>query len=514
VTITLTDADAAAIDLHIETLEEALFDARHLLAGEDVGWTLIGDNLSETGGLPREYVKSRVVQCRVHALLDPLIRRGVLLHVGYVWGGGAQIAVKNPKGGQDVNGIVQAFLDDPSNLASFTSASAREESERSLQTDGELFHALITSPLTGRVQVRAIPALQVTDIITNPEDADEVWFFKRVHTAKVLRAQGIDTVTATEQRTTYYPHIWHRPATRARTINGHEVRWDAPVIHTKVNASGGRGTPDVLAALPWSVGYKELLGDWTRLVKALSRFAFQTTAKTKAGAASTRAAITTGAVGSNGQVGQTAITPEGQRLEAIGKSGATIDLNAGRPIAAMVAAALGFPVTMLLADPGVTGARATAETLDTPLRNTINARRRLHSDLHGQVLEYVIREAVRAPQGALKGRIVRDPVTGRELVTLLNDEDYEVEVTFPSLDDIDVKVLTDAIATADGMDKLPPELLARLAMQALGVDDIDGWMDKVLTDDGEFLPPSLHAQISGPGAAYGAGVGAPPEPAA
>ena len=71
----------------------------------------------------------------------------------------------------------------------------------------------------------------------------------------------------------------------------------------------------------------------------------------------------------------------------------------------------------------------------------------------------------------------------------------------------DVKVLMDAIDTADGMDKLPPELLARMAMQALGVEDVDGWMDKVLTDDGQFLPPSQQGAGSNPYAA-------PPEPAA
>ena len=513
-TVTITDAEAAHLELTIERLEEALSDAQLMLSREDIGWASLTGDVTNSGTIPREVIKGKTVQARVHAIMDPLIRRAVALHIGYVWGGGVQIAAKEAADGQDVNAVVQGFLTDPSNLPGFTSALAQEGRERAYQTDGETFHALFTSPLSGRVQVRSIPCLEVTDVLTNPEDADEVWFYKREWVSTALTATGATTTTTRESRTTYYPSIWHRPATRVRTINGHEVRWDAPVIHTLVNPNGGRGTPDLMAALAWSTGYKEFLQDWARLVKALSRFAFQATAKTRTGAAAARAAIATAPATTDGQIGATIVTGADQKIEAIGKSGATIDSNSGRPLAALVGAATGLPVTMLLADPGVTGARATAETLDRPLANQIRARRRLHGDLIGQVLDYVIREAVRAPQGALKGRITRDPVTGREFVTLHGGEDYQVEVVWPSLDDVDVKVLMDAIDTADGLDKLPPELLARLSMQALGVEDIDGWMDKVMTDDGQFLPPSVNAQINGPGAAYRAGAGAPPEPAA
>ena len=42
-----------------------------------------------------------------------------------------------------------------------------------------------------------------------------------------------------------------------------------------------------------------------------------------------------------------------------------------------------------------------------------------------------------------------------------------------------------------------------------GVDDIDGWLEKVMTDAGEFYPPSLRADLEGPAAAYRDG-GPPP----
>ena len=78
-------------------------------------------------------------------------------------------------------------------------------------------------------------------------------------------------------------------------------------------------------------------------------------------------------------------------------------------------AALGVPVTMLLSDPGQTGARATAETLDLPLELEMRDRRELWGDAQRRILDYVITESVRAGKGALKGTVKTDPVTGREV---------------------------------------------------------------------------------------------------
>lgn len=488
-TVTISSHELASLEHMLETVEEALVDAQRALAADDYGWAKFGET---TGvGFDRAAVKDVVRRARVMAVADPLIRRAVALHVAYVWGQGAAISAKQETGAdQDINAIVQAFLDDPSNVAAFTSAQAHEAHERKLQTDGELFHALITAPLSGRVQVRELPAFEVADVVTNPEDAAEVWFYRREFHATRLVAQGSETVTTSGVETIYYPDINFRPATRARFIDGHPVAWDSPVIHTKVNAIAGRGTPDVWAAIPWALGYKSFLEDWATLIKALSRFAFRATAKNRAGATAARATIAARPADATGQVGQTVITGEGQSFEAIGKSGATIDSESGRPMAAMVAAATNVPVTMLLADPGVTGARATAETLDAPLHNVVKARRTLHADLHRAVLHHVIREAVRAPQGPLRGTIRKDPTTGRELVALLGDQPIDFDVSFPSVEKTDPKTLMEAIAAADGLDKLPDLLIVRLAMLALGVEDVDAWLEKVTDENGEFMPPA------------------------
>lgn len=418
----------AALQDMVELLQESLVDAQ--LAADDAGWTKLGDDSTV---LTREELRRASRLARVMAVADPLIRRGINLRIAYVWGGGVTIQAKQEEqGGQDVNAVIQAFLDDPSNQATFTSGQAREEFERRLATGGQSFEAFVTAPLSGRVQVRNIPADEVDDIVLNPEDKADPWFYKRTYTRTLVEAGTVAGTTRTrkETRTVYYPALGYWPKLRPSTIDGRPVEWDKPVLHTFVNRPEGSlwGVGDVHAALPWARGYKEFLEDWARLVKALSRFAFRATAKNRPGAAAVRNKIAAAPAGADGQVGATVVTGEGQSFEAIGKSGATIDSNSGRPLAAMVAAGTDIPVTMLLADPGVTGARATAETLDKPLELIAGMRRDLHAARLRQVLGFVIDQAVKAPQGPLRGVRTVDQVTGREVIRLAGDQDRSIDV--------------------------------------------------------------------------------------
>jgi hypothetical protein len=478
-----TTRELAQLADQVELLQESLLDAQ--MALDESGWSKLG----ETEVMSRETLRKNAQLARVMALADPLIRRGVNLRIAYVWGQGVTVAAKQEdQAEQDVNAVVQAFLDDPANKATWTSGQAREELERRLATDGNAFHALVTSPLTGRVQVRLIPFDQVDERITNPDDGADVWFYRRTYTTKVVEAgYSGQTRTRRETRTVYYPAVGYYPATRPRSIDGRDVRWDSPVVHTVVNRPDGSdwGVGDLFAALPWAKGYKLFLQDWAGLVHALSRLAFKATAKGR-NAPKIRASL---AAAPEDGIGGTVTLGEGQSIEAIGKSGATIDSNSGRPLAAMVAAGIDVPVTMLLSDPGITGARATAETLDQPFVLTSSMRRDLHSDLIRTVCGYVILQAVKTPQGPLKGRIVRDPVTNAEQAILKGDQSLAIDVDWPSLDKVDIKTLIDAIVAADSTMKMPPLVTLRLLLIALDVENVGEVLDAVTGPDGEFLAP-------------------------
>jgi len=488
-------------------LQEAITELETTLA--ERGWQSI--NPTEGGTeFSRSSLRESTGLSRLTTISNPLVKRGVGLRVAYVWGLGVAIEARanGENETQDVNEVIQTFLDDPSNKKTWTSATAHEERERALATDGNLFVALFTSPLNGRVQVRLVPWDEITDVIRNPEDRAEPWFYMREWVAEVINP-GTGQVTRAE-RVAFYPAIDIAdgipggPRNRIRTrpprltVNDKTgpVYWDTPVLHVKVNALSGWkfGLPDVYAVLPWSRAYKEFLTDWAVLVKALSRFAWRVTTKTSKAsqvAAKIQAAATANSVtGQPDAVGAAGVMDPSVNLEAIPKTGATIDSESGRPLAAMVAAGLGVPVTMLLGDPGTTGARATAETLDRPTELEMSGRRELWAQVEQRLLGYVIDQAVKAPRGPLKGTVKIDE-WGREVVTLQGDEDgtqHTVDIRFPPLEDTPVDVLVKAIATADQTMKMPPKLVFQLLAQALGVENIDELLEELLDEDGNWIP--------------------------
>ena len=481
------------------------------IALDDTGWDALARG--ENTEFSRDGLRRATALSRLTTIANPLMKRGANLRIGYIWGSGVSIAAraKGDDGTQDVNTVVQAFLDDESNRQSLTGTQAKQEAERALFTDGNLLISLWTSPLTGRVQVRTLPWDEVIDVIANPDDRDEPWFYRREWTTRVVNP--LTGQVETEPLCVYYPDLavaggiptgpGRRTRSRPKLIDGKPVQWDAPVLALRVNALDGWkwGLPDAYAALPWCRAYKEFLEDWAKVVKALSRFAWRATSKGSKAAkvaekirqTPARSKVTNDSL----DVGATAVGSPDVGLEAIPKSGATINSESGRPLAAMVAAALGVPVTQLLADPGVTGARATAETLDKPLEQEMNLRRELWSEVLRRILGYVVDQAVKAPQGPLRGTVSRDEV-GRQVVTLAGDTDGSmrtVDIVWPPLEDTPVDVAVKAIVEAEGTraGQAMPLVIARLILEALDVDDIDEILDELTDENGDFIDPDTTA---------------------
>lgn len=448
----------------------------------------------------REGLRQISAVCRLFSISNPVVKRALTLKQVYVWGGGVDVSARANgrrarKGEQDVNAVIQAFLDDPGNRRSFTGVDSQTRLERALGTDGNVFLSLWTSPASGRVQVRVLPWDEIADIIRNPDDSSEPWFYRRRWAETTFDV--ISGEQPSEQREALYPAVDYRPKSRPRTIGNIEVRWDAPVRHVKVNdLEGWRfGVGDAYAAVDWARAYKEFLEDWARLVKALSRFAWRTTAAGSKQAAAIKAKVAAPPLrnpltGQFDNIGATAVIGDGQLLEAIPKSGATIDSESGKPLAAMVAAAFGVPVTMLLCDPGHSGNRAVAKTLDQPTELEMGARRALWAETIRDVCEYVIRESVRAPKGALKGKVVRDEDANREIVQLDGDTETTVDIAWSDLKDLAAETVVAAIVAAASTMTVPPEIVLRLTLTALGVKSTDEIVDAMLDEDGNFIWPS------------------------
>lgn len=458
------------------------------LSRENEGWELI----RATG--QREFTKEGLNRnaelAGVMAIANPLVKRGLGIRSAYVWGQGVQINARSQgdQSNQDVNSVVQAFLDDEGNRESLLGAQARERWEQTQGTDGNIFIVCFTNPLTGRVKLRTIDFLEIKDIVTAPGDRMQPWFYLRQWTEEVYDPGSGTNSTQTFEA--YYPALKYQPVATPRRFNGKPVFWDSPVYHEKVNGlpRWKFGIGDAFAALPWARGYKEFLEDWATLCKALSRLAW----KAKSGKAGAAQAL-------RGQIERLSSLPAGNAasmtsdsdIEAIPKTGATLDSESGRPLAAMVAAAFGIPVTILLADPGQTGARAVAETLDLPTRLEIQSRQEVHTETLQALIGYVIEQAVIAPRGSLKGAVERD---GDRLLASFTDEtDPTVEIIWPDLEEIPLSELMKAIVDADATGKLPPMETLKLILRALRIRDIDDILADVTDEQGNYIDPTITA---------------------
>ena len=134
----------------IDTLQESIGSGSSgtwaTWAGADWVSTLSFQTTTHTRGLLTEVTRLT----RTSAIMNPLLRRAMSLRAAYIWGSGVSItAVAQGGDGQDVNAVVQGFLDTPGNQ--LVEDLTEPVNERSLATDGNVFFAHFTNPVTGAV---------------------------------------------------------------------------------------------------------------------------------------------------------------------------------------------------------------------------------------------------------------------------------------------------------------------------------------------------------------------------
>lgn len=447
---------AGQANASLELMQERMAELEFAL--EDQGW----ERLSSESNceFTRDALRRIMNLSRMAFLKNPLINRAVTLQAFYVWGQGINIQAKD----DEVNAVVQAFLDDPANLTEFTGHQSRIMKEIDLQTLGNIFFVFFTDQQEN-VKLRTIPADEVVDIICNPEDAKERWYYRR--SWKVRALDG-----SLEEREAYYPDWRYEPPLRTATFNGKEIRWESPVYHMKVGGMSDMrfGVPETYAALDWSTAYKNFLEDWATIVRSLSRFAWKMTApggQSKVAEAKARLQSTLGLAGGAETnpapiAGSTFIASGGADMQPIKTSGATVAAEDGRRLLLMVAAATGLPETFF-GDASV-GTLATAKSLDRPTELKMQARQTLWKDALVDIIEYAV----------FKKMPMKD-----------DDERWQIDVNFPPILEHDVTESVGAIVSAATLNGNPPlgtvpmELLVKMLLNALGVDDVDEIVDSM-----------------------------------
>jgi hypothetical protein len=430
---------------------------------------------------------------RIMRLKNPVIKRGVKIQRLYVWAQGVNISAVEPK----INDVVQAFLDDERNKAELTSHQARGERETDLQQDGNLFFRFHVNQINGRIRVSSIDPQEIDDIICNPEDKKEPWFYRRSWVQK-----GLDG--STKQHTAYYPD-WRftpRPDLRGRITDqisrsqgaAVPVEWDTPVYHIAVNRMGRFGVPEFYAANDWALAYKSFLEQLASVWQALARWAAKLTTKGgKRGVVAAKSKLNTTLGSSAGGeetnpppvTGATFIASEGVDLQPFRTAGATMSAEDGRRLLLMTIMDFGFPETFF-GDASV-GSLATAKSLDRPTELQIMDRQALWRDIHSDIIGYALLWAVKAPQGPLRSvaRVVpeKDGEQVREVLTWNDDIDPTVTIDFPSIIQHDTKEAISAIIDAQTLAGrsegagIPLETAVRRLVSELGINDVDAVME-------------------------------------
>jgi hypothetical protein len=401
--------------------------------------------------------------------------------------------------------VIQAFINDEKNKAELTRQQAQLGKEVELSIAGNLFFVFFSNPASGRVQVRSIPVSEIEDIICNPEDAKEPWYYKR--TWQENRFDMANGAMVKVQKMAYYPDWHYAPVAKPDLIGEAPVRWDSPVHHVKVGGLPDMrfGVPEVYAALDWAKAYTAFLEDWATLTRAYSRFAWQLTTKGgKRGIAAAKAKMSTTISTNSGETnpppttGSIFIGDEERRLDPIKTSGATVSAEDGRRLMLMVAATMGLPESFY-GDVSV-GTLATAKSLDRPTELKFRSRQTLWGDVLKDILEYVILQAVKARK--LAGEIIPEE-DGTPRVELAiagkgsKPASATIRVEFPPILEHDVAASVNAIvaaATLTGMElagTIDERTVSRMLLQALGADEVESLLDIIYPEEGETSRPEV-----------------------
>ncbi len=494
---TLEEANAEK-DANLIHLQERMVELE--MALEDVGWLrLIGDSERE---FSREALRTINRLARIYWLKNPLIRRAVATQTNYVFGQGINVEARHPL----VDEVVQDFLDDSKNQAELTSHQARLIKETELQCFANLFFVFFPNRSTGAVRVRTINPDEIEDIITNPDDAKDPWFYRRVWSVTLF-----DVTTGrkgSKQQTAYYPDWRYNPAEKPARIGDAPVQWDTPIYHIRVNALSDMkfGVSEIYAAFDWAKAYKEFLENWATIVKSYAMFAWQlTTTGGQKGVSGAKAKL--GTTLSTGQETNPPAAPGsmfmsglGTKLEPVRTAGATTSADDGRRLMLMVSSVTGIFEHYLTGDPS-TGNLATATAMELPMLIQFRQRQQFWADVLHDILQYVVDWSGRAPSGKLRGRITTN-IYGEQIVELGNDIDNEdpelrdkpidrhIEVKFPDILQKDMAQRVAAIVQATTLNGQAPagtfpklRDVTRMLLVALGEDDVDELLEQMFPED-------------------------------
>ena len=351
-----------------QILREATTQVEAALSLEDQGWI----NLSQMTAnvIPSDQRKLTVQEARVYALKDPLASRSVHLMTDYSFGSGINWNTQENK----TKDVLNDFWYSPSNSALFSAKGQRKSSDK-LLIDGEIFFAVFLG--SKETKIRRINPLEITEFITDPDDIENVRFYKR-EWSDTKGGQHIDRYCS-------FANLKNEPCEDYAGTSVQKTQ-DALIYHLAINDLGQRGNSYLLPALEWIKLYRKFLASRVAVMLALARFAW----KIKVQGGQT-AVDTTKAIYHEEEVkaGSTSIENMAADLQPIKTdSGAGQAYQDGRQLKLQISAASGWP-EQYYGDISI-GNLATAKTVELPVQKMCESYQAIWQDTYRDIFDLVL----------------------------------------------------------------------------------------------------------------------------
>lgn len=434
------------------------------LALEDRGWkrqlALADTEFSRWG------IQQIILICRLMRIKNPLIQRGILISAYYVFANGVEVTSDD----KDADAVLNAFWNDPRN-ANAIGLQALLKKEESTFTDGNIFFAFFSAVDDGQTLIRTIDPIEITEIITDPDDAGVPWYYRRR-----WAQQQFDTKTGIRQpqmQDAWYVALGYEPPPGTNEIAGVKLMRDSggrfvEVLHEKDGdmEKWHFGCPRAYAAMDWARASKDLLTDYATRMRALARFTWDV--ETKGGApaiANLKQAFATTLANDGSSIeqnpppttGSSWISGPGTKVTPFKTAGAITGPDEGRRLFHMVYMTFGLPETFF-SDVSV-GTLATATSLDRPTELMFKARQEKWIGTMRRISQAVLDRSMKAPKGRLREAFaVREKAPATSL-------DVPIDVHFPPIVEGDIPLLMSALVQAITLNGNP----------AIGIDPKTGF---------------------------------------
>jgi hypothetical protein len=463
-----------------EMMQEAFGSQAALeLALEDRGWlrtALVGSEMD----LPtRENV---LPIARRFYRRDPLSHQAVRLWTAYSVGTGHSVTAKGRAAS-----ILEELRLDPRNRT-FFSAQGQQKNSNRLLIDGDLFVAIFDTD-SGFV-FRRLDSRQVTEIITNPEDAEEPWFYKRMVPGKA----------GSEDKAMYY-RDWAAPDEAVLRVDGQgkPVQPDVVVYHVANEPLGLWGASLLESGLDWSRENRKFMQARSAVIQAVARYVYHLTNKGSGKALKDlKARLTTTLTATGGTernpppaAASTWLQNQGLKLELQKQDTGAVNATADADLfKTMFGSSVNLPLHYF-GDPR-TGNLATATAMELPILKGFEMNQQLWTDVYLDLYRYVL-----AHQG-------------------VKVKKAELDVDWPPIIQKDLPKLADALQK---LKDVVPELAERaeiiaLVFAAAGVNNVTEIVEAIMKkrkereEEAKANPPvaAPGAPVAGqpPGAAAGA----------